>query len=62
MNRGMCMFCGADSPRNCAYYFDNDLDPDMGGAPCEEMDPEDVFGSEEDDPDDYEEPLEEEDL
>jgi len=29
----------------------HDLDPDMGGAPCEEMDEEDVFGPEEPDPD-----------
>lgn len=49
--RGVCMFCGAYSQRGCAYYFDNDLDPDMGGAPCEEMDEEDVFGPEELDPD-----------
>lgn len=40
----MCNFCGAYDTRRCAWYFDNDLDPDMGGAPCEEMDDEDVFG------------------
>lgn len=47
----MCNFCGAYDTRRCAWYFDNDLDPDMGGAPCEEMDDEDVFGPEELDPD-----------
>lgn len=49
--RGLCTFCGAYTKRSCSYYDDNDLDPDMCGAPCEEMDEEDVFGPEELDPD-----------
>ena len=40
----MCQFCGSYNMRGCAWYFNNDIDPDMGGAPCEEMDDEDVFG------------------
>lgn len=42
----LCQFCGSYDTRGCAWYHDNDLDPDMGGAPCEEMDDEDVFGVE----------------
>ena len=51
MSRGICMFCGAYSSRRCEFYNMTDQDEAFGGAPCEEMDEEDVFGPEELDPD-----------
>jgi hypothetical protein len=51
MTRGVCNFCGAWSKRSCDFYDMTDQDEAFGGAPCEEMDPDDVFGPEELDPD-----------
>jgi hypothetical protein len=39
------------SSRRCEFYDMTDQDETFGGAPCEEMDEEDVFGPEEPDPD-----------
>lgn len=41
---GACLFCGAWSRRSCDFYDMADLDEEMGGAPCEELEDEDVFG------------------
>lgn len=48
MTRGVCNFCGAWSKRSCDFAPEG---PWEGLAPCEEMDPDDVFGPEELDPD-----------
>lgn len=51
MGQGICLYCGAYSRRQCAWYDDTDTEPDMGGAPCEEMADEEVFGPEDEDVD-----------
>lgn len=45
----LCMYCGADRRRNCDFHEMTDTHPDMGMAPCEELDDAELFGDEDED-------------
>lgn len=47
---GPCMFCGADSRRNCEFHWMTDQEEleDVVPAPCEEYDDIELFGDDDD--------------